>query len=172
MGRDDVVSPAPKVGVRYKPRDREPTTYVERLQRLSSDAPRTHKHKNVYVGPPQKETYKSPRLYSPTTRHQPYPKQRQRSSAVDEMDEKSGLSDLSSWNVSDDVKNILQRQDSLEGDAGRSTDDDISIAGLEYDDYAVSVDIKELEEIASVSSGSVLSNIDWGAVDRMIADVH
>ncbi|XP_038068075.1 uncharacterized protein LOC119737657 [Patiria miniata] len=171
-GRDDVVSPAPKVGVKYKPRDREPMTYVEQLQRLSSEAPRTHRHKTAYVGPVQRETYKSPRLHSPMARHRPYPRQGQRSPGVEEFDERSGFSDLSSWNVSDEVMDILHRRDSFEGDVGAVTDDDVSIEGLEYDDYTTSVNIRELEEIASVSSGSVLSNIDWGAVDKMIADVR
>ena len=45
---DDVVSPAPKVGVKYKPRDAPPSTYVERLQRASLEAPRTRRHKVAY----------------------------------------------------------------------------------------------------------------------------
>ena len=41
-------------------------------------------------------------------------------------------------------------------------------------DYRDSVDISELEriaEVASVGSGSVLSVIDWDAVDKLIEDV-
>lgn len=45
---DDVVSPAPKVGVKYKPKDVQPSSYVERLQRASLEAPRTHRHRDAY----------------------------------------------------------------------------------------------------------------------------
>ena len=45
---DDVVSPSPRLGLRYKPKDQAPTTYVERLRRASLEAPRTLRHKTVY----------------------------------------------------------------------------------------------------------------------------
>ena len=64
--------------------------------------------------------------------------------------------------------------DSLQSLArGYTTDEDF--AGLdsldEQDDYLASVDVRELEDIASIGSESI-SNIDWAAVDKMIADVQ
>ena len=59
----------------------------------------------------------------------------------------------------------------IQGSTGDVTDDDVSTDGVEYNDYTASVDIRQLEDIASVSSGSVMS-IDWGAVEKMIADVQ
>lgn len=56
---------------------------------------------------------------------------------------------------------------------GYTTDDDF--AGFDsfddQEDYLASVDIRELEEIASIGSESV-GNIDWDAVDKMIEDVQ
>ena len=60
----------------------------------------------------------------------------------------------------------------IQGNVEYGTDDDVSLEGMDFNDYTASVDVKQLQDIASVSSGSVMSNIDWGAVDRMIADVH
>ena len=41
-------------------------------------------------------------------------------------------------------------------------------------DYASMVDVHELDmaDVASVGSASVLSYIDWDAVDKLISDVH
>lgn len=69
-------------------------------------------------------------------------------------------------------------------EAGASDYYDIIMGGGDYDlgdnygdlgeDYRESVDVNELERIAdgmSVGSGSVLSVIDWDAVDKLIEDV-
>ena len=50
---------------------------------------------------------------------------------------------------------------------------DLALSASGYD-YRDSVDVTELEriaEVASVGSGSVLSVIDWDAVDQLIEDV-
>lgn len=62
-------------------------------------------------------------------------------------------------------------------EAGASDYYDVIMGGSEPDlllDYRDSVDISELERIAevmSVGSGSVLSVVDWDAVDKLIEDV-
>ena len=66
-------------------------------------------------------TYKSPQLHTPSPRHQPYrvPSQEdddRQHPWRDEEDEDalSGMSDISPWSVSDDVKRILQGDNSKE----------------------------------------------------------
>ena len=64
-------------------------------------------------------------------------------------------------------------------EAGASDYYEAIMAGSDHDpdlgfEYRDSVDVSELERIAeaaSVGSGSVLSVIDWDAIDRLIEDV-
>ena len=42
---------------------------------------------------------------------------------------------------------------------------------LEGDDYTSAVDVKDLSPL-SASSGSIMSYIDWDAVENLIADVR
>ena len=62
-------------------------------------------------------------------------------------------------------------------EAGASDYYEAIMAGSDHDlgfDYRDSVDVSELERIAeaaSVGSGSVLSVIDWDAVEKLIEDV-
>ncbi|XP_072017991.1 uncharacterized protein [Amphiura filiformis] len=191
--REDVVSPAPKVGLPYKPKTGQgASTYVDRLKDTSAGAPRP-KHKTAYVGalgntyksppmgatyksPPMGATYKSPQLHTPSPRLRPYRVPSQEEQDVHpwrDDDELSGISDVSPWSVSDDVKRLLQK-DSRESLArGYTTDEDFDALDTldDQDDYLASVDVRELEEIASIGSESI-SNIDWAAVDQMIADVR
>ena len=56
-------------------------------------------------------TYKSPNLHSPSPRHHPYGSSSSNHDAQDVLNNEedlSGVSDLSPWSVSDDVKRILQ----------------------------------------------------------------
>ncbi|GFS11694.1 chromosome 5 open reading frame 42, partial [Elysia marginata] len=62
----------------------------------------------------------------------------------------------------------------MQGDGHRSVEHDDFDLGLGVGDYRSSVDVHEIERIAdaaSVGSGSVLSVIDWDAVNDLIKDV-
>nr|XP_006816148.1 PREDICTED: uncharacterized protein LOC102808262 [Saccoglossus kowalevskii] len=50
----------------------------------------------------------------------------------------------------------------------------LSFSEMDYidgDEYTSMVDIHELEDIASVGSGSIISDIDWSVIEKMVADV-
>ena len=67
-------------------------------------------------------TYKSPQLHTPSPRHRPYriPSQEEEDhqhpwrNEEDDEGALSGMSDISPWSLSDDVKRILQGDNSKE----------------------------------------------------------
>ncbi|XP_071954067.1 uncharacterized protein [Antedon mediterranea] len=169
--RESVVSPQPRLGLPYKPKENLGSTYVNRLK-LSNEGATTSHYQAVYEPVPKGtyKAYKAAPLRTPSSRHHPYLEQR-----TPDFDDQS-VSEGSPWTLSDSIRNILgdDNDDSMAGilTSGYPSDDDL--AGLylddEFSDYTTSVNIRELEEIASVNSGSFVS-IEWDAIDKMIADV-
>ncbi|XP_063962942.1 uncharacterized protein LOC129271865 [Lytechinus pictus] len=176
-GREPVVSPRINPGMKAKPRAHEPVPYVDRLKQSAAEASPTTKHKSVYgTRPVPTGTYytrKAAPLRSPSPRHQPYEMgTRQAGRGEEEM---SDVSALSPWSVSDDVRRLLEEDDDFDEGLPTITEPQYEMSDLgeqDYDgDYAASVDVRELEEIASIGSGSIMSNIDWDAIDEMIQTV-
>ncbi|XP_070564175.1 ciliogenesis and planar polarity effector 1-like isoform X2 [Ptychodera flava] len=168
-GREGVVSPSPAVGVHYREKTKTPSTYVERLQNAPKAAP--VKHKTVYVGPPR-TILKSPSIRSQPPRSRPYASPYRPVTAEDILDEVSEISADSQWTVPDDVKRLLERDDTTFTAASEYSG--LSLSDMDYIEgvgYTSAVDIKELEEIASIGSESIISDIDWNAIENMIADV-
>ncbi|XP_041357450.1 uncharacterized protein LOC121374415 [Gigantopelta aegis] len=151
----------------------KPKTYSEQLRALQ----------------PPKELYRTERSQGRktvlprgrgTTRSRPYsdPYRTMQEDIDEGWDVKSELSD---WTVDDYVKELIYGDDasSMYYPVG-SVDYQMSEGVSDYfdyvmgDDYTASVDVDEIANIAdaaSIDSGSVLSVIDWDAVDQIIADV-
>ncbi len=70
----------------------------------------------TYKSPQMGATYKSPQLHTPSPRSHPYHVPSQEDQDVNLLDEGelSGISDVSPWSLSDDVKRILQKDASRE----------------------------------------------------------
>nr|KAG5696345.1 hypothetical protein BaRGS_028340 [Batillaria attramentaria] len=156
----------------------KPMTYVEQLKKINAAAATT-----------AKKTARGPSSLS-SARSRPYGDPY----AVASED---ALSVISDWSMDDDVRKLIyDDQESTVGYTANGTEASYTIdhfvapseAGASdyYDvimgegdpdlgfDYRDSVDVSELERIAegaSVGSGSVLSVIDWDAVDKLIEDV-
>nr|KAG5702201.1 hypothetical protein BaRGS_033913 [Batillaria attramentaria] len=156
----------------------KPMTYVEQLKKINAAAATT-----------AKKTARGPSSLS-SARSRPYGDPY----AVASED---ALSVISDWSMDDDVRKLIyDDQESTVGYTANGTEASYAIdhfvapseAGASdyYDvimgegdpdlgfDYRDSVDVSELERIAegaSVGSGSVLSVIDWDAVDKLIEDV-
>ncbi|XP_021376995.1 uncharacterized protein LOC110465482 isoform X2 [Mizuhopecten yessoensis] len=150
----------------HKPIHR-PQTYAEQLQSLQ---PKPVKKIAPARGQPRMRPYADP----------------YRTGAPDEGD-----SVISDWSMDDDVKRLLYEDDASSAMPGQSVDHPMSrMSGMDYpmsegvsdyydvimdsNEYVESVDIDEINRIAyaaSVSSGSVMSVIDWDAIDNLISDV-
>ncbi|KAL3869912.1 hypothetical protein ACJMK2_042534 [Sinanodonta woodiana] len=140
-------------------------TYTEQLQALQ--APKQ---------PPRAES-RATKLSAARTAARPY-----RDPYKEHGKDLDDSSVVSSWSMGDDVRKILYEDDI--SSIGRGTSyGRMSMASEQIsdyynvvmgEDYSQSVDIDEIARIAdaaSVSSGSVMSIIDWDAVDNLIADV-
>ncbi|XP_074641416.1 uncharacterized protein LOC141899158 [Tubulanus polymorphus] len=132
---------------------RKPVTYVEQLQKIQAAAPKP-KHKQAYGVKPQK-TYHSPPVRSHVRRTRPY--------ADPYADPDDIDSDISPLSMDEAVHRILYEDDDSMtlGAEAALTDDD--------DQYKHLVDVNDL--VGSISEGSIMSVIDWDAVNMMIADV-
>ncbi|XP_033125642.1 uncharacterized protein LOC117123743 isoform X3 [Anneissia japonica] len=164
-----VVSPQPKLGLPYRPKEKLCSTYVNRLKQASEGATKIP-YQAVYEPVPRGtyQAYKAPPLRTPSPRHHPYRERR----SYDLEDQ--SVSEASPWSLSDSVKRILGEDDSMAGISASlyPSDDELGDVNLDdqYSEYTLSVNIKELEEIASVGSGSILS-FEWDAIDKMVAGV-
>ncbi|KAL5022909.1 hypothetical protein ScPMuIL_002064 [Solemya velum] len=137
----------------------KPQTYVEQLKSLQDHAPRGSQSKMLRVS--GGKALPRPRPYG-----DPY-----RSGGWEED------SVLSDWSVDDKVRQLLYEDEpsrrEYAGTDGVSDYFDVVMENEEV--YTGSVDIAAIRQIAdavSVSSGSVMSVIDWDAVDNLIADVQ
>lgn len=143
----------------------QPKTYVQQLKKIQAPFKAPPHPKRVSAARGQMR----PRPYA-----DPYRKSPDRDSV------------LSDWSMDDDVKRLLYDDDENSTMYGRTSYTGLSMdytasEGIsDYyndvmdDDYLGSVDIDEIAQIAdaaSVRSGSVMSVIDWDAVDDLIADV-
>ncbi|KAK7099790.1 ciliogenesis and planar polarity effector 1-like [Littorina saxatilis] len=151
-----------------------PKTYTEQLKELNAPFKKTYR-----------STARAPSSLG-SSRPRPY---------GDPYSEEAA-SVLSDWSMDDDVRKLLYDDadaftvDGTEAsasvdhlmfapsEAGASDYYEAIMGGSDPDnlgfDYRESVDVSELEriaEVASVGSGSVLSVIDWDAVDKLIEDV-
>ncbi|XP_062574969.1 ciliogenesis and planar polarity effector 1-like isoform X1 [Saccostrea cucullata] len=143
----------------------KPKTYVQQLKNIQAPFKEHPKPKRVVAARGQVR----PRPYA-----DPY---------KDQWDRESVLSD---WSVDDNVKRLLYDEDERSTMYGRASNTGISMDytisegvsdyydAVMDDEYLGSVDIDEIAQIAdaaSVRSGSVMSVIDWDAVEDLIADV-
>ncbi|XP_060600361.1 uncharacterized protein LOC132753839, partial [Ruditapes philippinarum] len=148
----------------------KPKTYAEQLQDLQPQ--------KTFKVPPSKRTHKPG-----VTRQRPY-RDPYTSMGADNLDHMESASVVSGWSMGDDVRDILYNDVESSIAVGQSasyapseqvSDYYDAVMGDLGDDYTASVDIDELVQIAdggSVSSGSMMSFIDWDQVDDLIADVR
>ncbi|KAK3579099.1 hypothetical protein CHS0354_022119 [Potamilus streckersoni] len=144
----------------------KPQTYTQQLKALQ--APKQ----------PPRAVSRAKKLSAARTAARPY-----RDPYKEHVKDLDDSSVVSSWSMGDDVRKILYEDDI--SSIGRGTSyGRMSMASEQIsdyynvvmgEDYSQSVDIDEIARIAdaaSVSSGSVMSIIDWDAVDNLIADVR
>ncbi|XP_071477221.1 uncharacterized protein [Diadema antillarum] len=180
--REAIVSPRQNPGMRTRPRAHNPIPYVDRLKQNAAEAAGavpTRKYRTVYgkgeAVPTATYTYKAAPLHTPSPRHQPYGAGSRRPPGGG-AEEGSDVSDLSPWSVSDDVKRILDNDSDLDEGLPTIVEPQYEFSDVddhdlgEYADYAASVDIRELEEIVSLESGSIV--INWDEVDELIETVQ
>ncbi|XP_064625487.1 uncharacterized protein LOC135486550 isoform X2 [Lineus longissimus] len=151
--------------IRTKALAHQPKTYGEQLREINANAPRFRRSKDAYT-PRQTNVYRSPPLKSMVRRrpyHDPY-------TSMERAELQSVLSD---YRMEDDVKRLLYDNDddslALGAEAIMSPGDDRSYTDLPYTSL---VDVQQLADAISVSEGSIMSVIDWDAVDQLIADVR
>lgn len=151
----------------HKPFHR-PKTYTQQLQQLQP-------HK-TFKGPSGKRGG----FKSLVSRQRPY-QDPYAAVAAEDFDQFETASVVSAWSMGDDVRHILY--DDVEsslamGKSSYAPSEQISDyydVVMGEDDYTASVDIDDLVHIAdsgSMSSGSMMSFIDWDQVDDLIADVR
>ncbi|KAL4235812.1 hypothetical protein ACF0H5_004202 [Mactra antiquata] len=139
-------------------------TYAEQLQELQP-------HK-TYKVPSRQRVHKTV-----TSRQRPY------KDPYTQNDGQDNLSVVSGWSMDDNVRHLLYDDVESSIAVGQSASYAPSEQMSDYydvvmgngDDYTASVDIDDLVQIAdggSVSSGSMMSFIDWDQVDDLIADVR
>ncbi|CAH1774750.1 unnamed protein product [Owenia fusiformis] len=149
----------------------KPKTYTQQLQEINAAAPRAS-FRRAYSPAPLTSRARS--------RARPY------ASPYAENIDSDQDTELSPWSVDNDVRRILYRDDSYTGIVSHAqsqlTDpDEMSYLQGDYNhgdyniqgDYTASVDIADLVQVdeLSMSNGSIMSYIDWDAVDDLIADV-
>ncbi|XP_055886712.1 uncharacterized protein LOC106060096 isoform X2 [Biomphalaria glabrata] len=164
----------------------KPQSYTEQLQKL-----RSHPHATE----PSSQLSKSAVVSPGSHRARPY------SDPYSDVDYEELASVMSDWDVDETLQNILYGGGSLDTESYQMTDtnrsggdlykaysesqsdyfDDVmrnrgpyrmvDSAELGAGDYQQSVDIEQIAEAASVASASVLSVIDWDAVEDLIKDV-
>ncbi|XP_053394280.1 ciliogenesis and planar polarity effector 1-like isoform X3 [Mercenaria mercenaria] len=148
----------------------KPKTYAQQLQDLQPQ--------KTFKVPPSKRVHKPG-----VSRQRPY-RDPYTSMAPDDLDRMETASVVSAWSMGDDVRDILYNDVESSIAVGQSasyapseqvSDYYDAVMGDLGDDYTASVDIDDLVQIAdggSVSSGSMMSFIDWDQVDDLIADVR
>ncbi|XP_052775731.1 ciliogenesis and planar polarity effector 1-like isoform X4 [Mya arenaria] len=147
-------------------------TYAQQLQELQPT--------KTFTGPPSKRMHKQT-----GARQRPY-KDPYTPVGPEDFDQLEAASVVSGWSMSDDVRHILYNDVDSSIAVGQSASYAPSEQISDYydvvmdndrmeDDYTASVDIDDLVQIAdqgSVSSGSMMSFIDWDQVDDLINDVR
>ncbi|XP_064607182.1 ciliogenesis and planar polarity effector 1-like isoform X2 [Liolophura sinensis] len=164
----------PQVGIHSRGPRHKPQTYTQQLQKLNEQAPktaRTARASDAVLAAPTHSTLSQRQ----DTRARPYADPY----ISDLLEEEEIESDISSWEVDERVKQILydDEDSSYAGRAISSREYQTSEAVSDYYDvimsneYANEVNVGEIRDIAdavSVSSGSIMSYIDWDAVDQLI----
>ncbi|XP_013396199.1 protein JBTS17 isoform X2 [Lingula anatina] len=167
-----IVTPRTTPSLRSHRPAHKPKTYSQQLQELQAKAP--HGTYRAAYSPTPSIQYQTPPLRS-LVRPRPYADPYR---PVSEPDISEADSVVSPWSVDEDVKRILY--DGQEGIAAGGASVYAESDDLDYltgADYTNAVDIADIEgaatmtDLASVSSGSIMSVIDWDQVDQIIADV-